>query len=43
VYKGYLQGHNGWVNCIKVGTEKFDDGAEKDFLITGGRDNCLIK
>jgi guanine nucleotide-binding protein subunit beta-2-like 1 protein len=37
-----MKGHNGWVNCMKVGQEKIDDNQYKDFLISGSRDKTLI-
>lgn len=42
-YTGFLKGHNGWVTTIKCGTEKAEDGSDKEFLISGGRDSTLIR
>lgn len=36
-----MKGHSGWVTAMSVGTTKTDAG-EKEFLISGGRDNKLI-
>lgn len=41
-YKGYLEGHNGWVTCLQVGQETLADNTTKEFLISGGRDKLLI-
>jgi guanine nucleotide-binding protein subunit beta-2-like 1 protein len=41
-YKGFLKGHNGWVTCMKSGSEKQPDGSTKEFLLTGARDRSLI-
>jgi hypothetical protein len=41
-YKGYLKGHNGWVTCMKSGSEKLPDGTTREFLLSGARDRSLI-
>lgn len=41
-YRGYLTGHKGWVTSLKVGVEKTESGAEREFLISGSRDGSII-
>lgn len=41
-YRGYLTGHNGWVTSLRVGLEKTESGAEREFLISGSRDSSII-
>jgi len=41
-YKGFLKGHNGWVNCIKAGNEVNEKGETREFLLSGSRDSTLI-
>jgi guanine nucleotide-binding protein subunit beta-2-like 1 protein len=41
-YRGYLEGHNGWVTSMQVGERTNDDGNTEEFLISGGRDKLLI-
>ena len=41
-YRGYLTGHNGWVTSLRVGLEKTESGAEREFLISGSRDGSII-
>jgi guanine nucleotide-binding protein subunit beta-2-like 1 protein len=41
-YRGFMKGHQGWVNTIQVGTTKDAEGKESEFLVSGGRDGNLI-
>lgn len=41
-YRGYLKGHKGSVTSLKVGMEKTESGAEREFLISGSRDTSII-
>ena len=40
-YKGYLEGHSGWITTMKVGWVTEGD-TTKEFLVTGSRDNSII-
>jgi guanine nucleotide-binding protein subunit beta-2-like 1 protein len=44
VYRGSLEGHKGWVTCMKIGEEEIDKeaGTYKEFLLSGSRDQTLI-
>jgi guanine nucleotide-binding protein subunit beta-2-like 1 protein len=43
-YKGFLQGHNGWVTCMKVGEEEIAGQKDqyREFLLSGSRDRTLM-
>ena len=41
-YRGYLEGHNNWVTCMKMGEEEVGKDTYKEFLISGSRDRSLI-
>ena len=40
--EGYLEGHNNWVTCMKMGEEEVSKDTYKEFLISGSRDRSLI-
>merc|ERR1712127_188929 len=41
-YRGFLQGHNGWVTCLKVGEEEISKDTYREFLLSGSRDQTLM-